>query len=124
MLLTTLMFEYSLVTGLLTSFSVEYLQPSSSSLGVWNVIVLVVPFMNNQSSALNSETVSRRILNMIVGMFVLVSVAFYQSPLSSSLITKPPPRRLTLEEIAIKIELHELNPMFDVSGSALVNLLK
>jgi hypothetical protein len=80
--------------------------------------------MNYQMQGLNCETVSRRVLNVVVGMFVLLATAFYQSPLSSSLMTEPPERRLTLEEIAMKIQLHELNPMFTARGSALVNLFK
>jgi hypothetical protein len=71
---------------------------------------------------LNYKTATRRLLTTIIGFVVLISTIYYQTLLLTSLITEQPIQRFSLEEIATRIELGELIPMFEERDTAVLEL--
>jgi hypothetical protein len=85
----------------------------------WAVLVAVVPCFNSQATLEARGTVTRRVIFVVIGIYVLITTTFYQTNLLRSLILSAQMTPLTTKQIIAGVERHEYTIMFDNQGSAL-----
>jgi hypothetical protein len=72
-----------------------------------------VPCFNSQAPPLNnSNTFTRRLLVIVVGVTVLLSTNYYQALILNGMMVQNVPTPYTVEELAEKLYTNQMHPMF------------
>jgi hypothetical protein len=83
-----------------------------SSTDWWTVLVAAVPCFNCQATLEVRDTVTRRVIFIFIGIYVLLTTTFYQTYLLRSLILSTRVTPLTMNQIIAGVERHEYTIMF------------
>jgi hypothetical protein len=80
----------------------------------WDVSLAVVPCFNSQAPPLDhhSNTFTRRILVIVVGVTVLLTTNYYQAFILNGMMVQDVSVAYTVDELAEKLYTNELRAMF------------
>ncbi|CAM6000344.1 unnamed protein product [Sphagnum balticum] len=78
----------------------------------WTVFVAAVPCFNCQATLEARGTVTRRVIFVVIGIYVMLTTAFYQTYLLRSLILSSRVTPMTMKQIIAGVERHEYTIMF------------
>ena len=78
----------------------------------WTVFVAAVPCFNCQATLEARHTATRRVIFVVIAIYVLLTTSFYQTYLLRSLILSTRVAPLTMKRIIDGVERHEYTIMF------------
>lgn len=82
----------------------------------WHVTMAVVPcFVGQTSSLYHSNTFTRRLLVIVVGVTIMLSNNYYQAFIINGMIVQNLPVPYTVEQLANKLYANEIRAVFPTS---------
>jgi drug/metabolite transporter (DMT)-like permease len=78
----------------------------------WTVFVAAMPCFNCQATLEARKIVTRRVIFVFIGIYVLLTNSFYQTYLLRSLILSKRVTPMTMKQIIAGVERHEYTIMF------------